>query len=520
MMFADDSFEWQSLFRPLPVVALILTYCLGTAVYRLYLSPLAKFPGPKLAALTSYYAAYYDLIRGGQYIWAVEEMHRKYGPIVRVRPDVLHVNDPAFIDIHTQSPKHRRERHPAFLNSMQTDGSILGTQDHEMHRRRRAVLNPYFSMQNVRRLEPVINDTLANLFRRLEGWARDGRPVKLNFAYKAATKDVIQAYCFGEDSPKCLDAEDCNAAFFKVQEPNILAHVGSHFNTLMRILTSIPPKIMTFFIPQIAVFANFLMDLGDQIDGIKKSKDIPEGKTIFHEIIRANLPEQEKATPRLVVEAMVLLQAGTDTTANTMAAISYHLLSRPDYLARLKAELETAMPDRYQFPVAAKLDSLPFLNAIIQEALRLHPGATHRQDRLAPDEDLVYQAGDKTWVIPAGTGVGMSAPLINKHPALYDRPDEFLPDRYLESPELRKHLLSFSKGGRQCLGINLALQELQSFTAGIFRRYNLYDPAREEQDGPTLELYHTGWRDVELYADFIQPGLVPGSQGTRVIVRH
>jgi hypothetical protein len=62
------------------LAALVLfVYIIAIVVYRLYLSPLAKFPGPKLAALTSWYNAYHDLVRGGQYVWVVEEMHRKYG---------------------------------------------------------------------------------------------------------------------------------------------------------------------------------------------------------------------------------------------------------------------------------------------------------------------------------------------------------------------------------------------------------------------------------------------------------
>lgn len=57
--------------------AFILLACL--AIYRIYLHPLASFPGPKLAALTTWYEAYYDVILKGQYIFEIERMHRKYG---------------------------------------------------------------------------------------------------------------------------------------------------------------------------------------------------------------------------------------------------------------------------------------------------------------------------------------------------------------------------------------------------------------------------------------------------------
>ena len=50
-------------------------------IYRLYLSPIAKFPGRKLAALTLWYEFYYDVIKGGQYVWEIEKMHQKYGTL-------------------------------------------------------------------------------------------------------------------------------------------------------------------------------------------------------------------------------------------------------------------------------------------------------------------------------------------------------------------------------------------------------------------------------------------------------
>lgn len=59
--------------------AALLLYLISLAVYRLYLSPIAKFPGPKLAALTLWYEFYHDVVRGGQYCFKINELHDKYG---------------------------------------------------------------------------------------------------------------------------------------------------------------------------------------------------------------------------------------------------------------------------------------------------------------------------------------------------------------------------------------------------------------------------------------------------------
>jgi hypothetical protein len=58
---------------------LCAVYLIGLAIYRLYLSPLAKFPGPKLAALSKYYELYYEVVKRGQFTFHIQELHKRYG---------------------------------------------------------------------------------------------------------------------------------------------------------------------------------------------------------------------------------------------------------------------------------------------------------------------------------------------------------------------------------------------------------------------------------------------------------
>lgn len=62
-------------------VAAVATIFYATLIllYRLFLHPLAHFPGPKLAAITQWYEGYYDCIKGGRYTFKIAEMHKKYG---------------------------------------------------------------------------------------------------------------------------------------------------------------------------------------------------------------------------------------------------------------------------------------------------------------------------------------------------------------------------------------------------------------------------------------------------------
>lgn len=57
----------------------VVSYCLGLTIYRLYISPLSAYPGPKLAALTLWYEFYYDVIKRGKFAWEIRRMHQVYG---------------------------------------------------------------------------------------------------------------------------------------------------------------------------------------------------------------------------------------------------------------------------------------------------------------------------------------------------------------------------------------------------------------------------------------------------------
>lgn len=78
MVFSIES--WKQLLT-LNALLLILYLAYGI-IYRLYFSPVANFPGPKLAALTFWYEFYYDVIERGKYTFKIRELHKQYGTIL------------------------------------------------------------------------------------------------------------------------------------------------------------------------------------------------------------------------------------------------------------------------------------------------------------------------------------------------------------------------------------------------------------------------------------------------------
>lgn len=80
------------------VIVLIGLYSIGLGVYRLYFSPIAKFPGPKLAALTFWYEFYFDVIKQGRYTWQLARLHDQYGRYVQRLISMLTLSRPNYQD--------------------------------------------------------------------------------------------------------------------------------------------------------------------------------------------------------------------------------------------------------------------------------------------------------------------------------------------------------------------------------------------------------------------------------------
>jgi hypothetical protein len=83
---------------PLAFLGLFVGRILSIVVYRLFFHPLAKIPGPRIAAATWVYEIYFDFYLGGQFFSEIGRLHEIYGPIIRITPNEVHVNDPELIE--------------------------------------------------------------------------------------------------------------------------------------------------------------------------------------------------------------------------------------------------------------------------------------------------------------------------------------------------------------------------------------------------------------------------------------
>ena len=246
-----------------------------------------------------------------------------------------------------------------------------------------------------------------------------------------------------------------------------------------------------------------------------------EHPTMFHELLQSDLPVHEKSVDRLRDEAWVIVAGGTNTSAWALSVAVYHLLTSPLILTQLKRELKTALPDynRDSPTPISRVENLPYLGAIVKEALRLSYGAATRLQRLSP-EPLTFtdRQTQKEWIIPPNTPCGMTSIHVHHDESVFPNSDAFIPERWIQDARLDRYLVSFSKGTRMCVGITLAYAELYTCLARMFRLLGSVDVGDEEDEG-FLELYETDISDLTPTRDFLLPLPRADSQGVRIKVR-
>ncbi|KAI0441396.1 cytochrome P450 [Xylaria telfairii] len=488
-----------------------------------YLSPLSSIPGPKLAAVSYLYESYYEIILGGQYFKRVAQMHAEYGPIVRVTPNEVHWNDPEFIDTVYPAGGRKTNKPIWFAQRTGTPYSIVSTPEHDLHRRRRNALNSFFSVGSIRRLEPIMKKYMATMISCMEEAGKTGEVLTMHSIFKACASDVITEYAFGE----CfgfMNLPDFGRAFFDSTDFFFyLTHVFGLVPWLVHYVQNMPSWLVKLLVPS-------LSELRDRQDWwITKVREIkaspnPERikSTIFEGILGSTLPPEEKADRRLASEAQLVVFAGEGTTAYSLTCCLYHLLANPQEVKKLRAELKASVPDPGNIELS-QVDSLPYLNAIIQEAVRLHPGVMARQVRISPDVPISYtdKARGKSYVIPPKTVTSMS-PLdthLNTNAFGADA-YTFRPQRWIDDPKLTRYFMGFARGSRNCVGMTLARREMAIVLATIFLKWDVHDGS-EKQRGPTLELYQTErHRDIDANGDYIIPTPARGSKGLRIKVRN
>ncbi|KAI1196100.1 putative benzoate 4-monooxygenase cytochrome P450 [Nemania serpens] len=421
-------------------------YQFAVVIYRLYFSPLAKFPGPKIAAATAWYEGFFDLWKAN-FPGVLEALHDEYGPIVRVNPTELSIRDPDYYnELYVTSAKRRTNLIPGIRAGLGMSDAISTTAPHETHHIRRKAVENFFSRLRVTRMETRIKDEAKSLDDKLLCLKESNSVISLDHAFECVTGDLAAMFACGEN-PMLLEEPDFNPEWH---------------NALTGIL-AVVPYVRNF--PWINTEGR-IEKIKCQIAKSEKSEE-PDRTSVFHYILRSDLPESEKDPARLKREAFALLAAGTITTSATLSTTVYFVLADPANEKRLRNDLKDITSGYPEvIPSWTELEKIPYLTACVKEGLRISR-FFRRNARVSPDVDLQYNE----WTIPKNTPVAMSISHMLMDPEVYPEPYRFKPERWLGDidPRLNRNFVPFVKGSRNCLGANLAWSECYIVLAVLFR---------------------------------------------------
>ncbi|KAK6824476.1 hypothetical protein RU639_005086 [Aspergillus parasiticus] len=368
-------------------------YIVAMAFYRLALIALAQFPKPRLATATGLYEAYFQLLKNGTSTWEINRLHQEYGPIIRIKPNELHIKDPDYYSTLYTGPGKHRNKDPwhSFISFPQ---SMMSTTGHELHRAHRRVLGQFLKEKAVLKLEPVIKANIKKLERHFSASVSSDKPLELHTAFQCFASDTMPQYCFGErEGFHYLDQPELSASW-KTQITWLfeLSQLNRHVPILSSIGRLFPWMACNVMPPYRNIY---------QLEQDVSMKGYSTASTAVYPTILADpdVPASEKESSRLEDDAVLLTIAGTDAATQATAITFFHILNNRKVYEKLRVKLFENIPEVATLPTIHQLEQLPYLSATIKEGLHLSSIITTRLPRIAPDEVLQYGQ----WSIPAGT---------------------------------------------------------------------------------------------------------------------
>ncbi|KAJ5919142.1 cytochrome P450 oxidoreductase [Penicillium verhagenii] len=382
------------------------------------------------------------------------KLHEKYGDYVRIGPSELSVTDPTAVKLFYSSLATAHKG--PWYNCLEPRVSLQTDRDKASHARRRKVWDQGFSSQALRDYEPRVAHYAAQLIQAIEKAAT--KPMNMTQWFNYYSMDVMGDLSLGRSFDLVADGED---KYFLTQLHADMKMIGlfSHLMWLFPFFKRIPGIN--------ADYLKFWKWLGDHVD--HRMKNAPSRPDVFSWLLNAF--EQTSKTKQDLLnlhgDTYLISVAGSDTTAATMTNVFYELAKDLPLQRALQAELD-ALPDIS----TDQLSGLKFLDAIINETLRLHPLIPSGLQRMTPRQGI--QIGDT--YIPGDVMVAMPMHTLFRDERVFGRPNEFVPERWTTEPELIKDasaFIPFGAGPYVCVGKQLAFMEIRRVTAEILTRYDV-----------------------------------------------
>jgi cytochrome P450 len=331
-------------------------------------------------------------------------------------------------------------------------GNGIMASEGDFWRRQRKMIQPAFHRDMIANMVAAMRNTYADLCNQWLSMARRGETINLTEELSNVTLHIILKAIFGED-----------------------------FNAINAMPGGNPFMLLAHETERNLQFAyKFRALSGLVLEHIKRRQSGQAGDDLLGMIVSARDRRTGDAMTdrQLVDETLTMVVAGHETTASALNWLWYMLSQHPEVETRLQREVD-AWDGRDTNE--ALQNQLPYTRQVIEETMRLYPPGWLLTRRSIAEDVIGGHA------IAGKTDVFISPYLVHRHPAFWDSPDKFDPDRFEPSRKAGRNrfcYLPFALGPRACIGEHFAMVEMLLHTALVARqlrlRYCCNDPVELE----------------------------------------
>lgn len=470
------------------LVALRILYAILTSV----LSPLRKVPGPLAARFTRLW--YFTRVAKGDFHHENTELHRRYGPLVRVAPGFVSLDDPSAIrtiySIGSKFPKS--DWYQGFKAPDPSIFTLFADQDIKRHADSRKLFQHVYSMSSMVSYEAFV-DQCADMFaKHLQDAVDSRRNLDMAHWFQAYAFDVVASVTFGSRFGFLDRGEDIRGMMGELHEVVRYSSLAGIFPRLHAWIFYPSAKLglfgsrgrvahMEFVRRRMAVRAEERR-LGDYEAKLKTqagdtTRDFMDRLWDKHDENPDRLTQYH-----IFMVGLANISAGSDTTSTTLSGMLYHLLTHPRVLSKLESEIDelTAKGQLSDRPTFKEAQQMPYLDAVVKESLRLHSAVGLPLWRVVPEGGLEV-AGQ---FLPAGTNVGVNPWVAHRNREAWGADAEvFRPERWLEAQaeaeagrkerlqRMEAYQISFGLGARTCIGRHISILEMTKLVPRLLRDF-------------------------------------------------
>ncbi|KAH7074210.1 cytochrome P450 [Paraphoma chrysanthemicola] len=359
-------------------------------------------------------------------------------------------------------------------------GRLLGVgiliAEGDEHKRQRKMLMPAFSFRHIKDLYPIFWNKTREMTDRMsetiKGSSDGSTVIEIREWASRATLDIIGLAGCGQDFDSLANPDnELNQTYKSIFSSNRGAQIVQLFLGMLPhwLAVALPLKRNDEIGKAISTIKNVARD----IIANKRAKML-EGKAYQVDILGVAMQSGGFTDEDLVNQLMTFLAAGHETTASAMSWAVYLLCKHPAVQTRLREEVRTHLD--MNGPInAAEIDKLPYLNAVLNETMRVLPPVPLTLRETAHDTTI------QGHFIPARTTIVLSPWAINTSTKLWGpNAQTFNPERWLApgtantgGAESNYSTLTFLHGPRSCIGKDFAKAEFACLVAGFVGRFEV-----------------------------------------------